>query len=200
MKNELITAGVAFFGTIVVAWLTWRLTEYSRDQADRKKDRAVAEALLASQSEALILAVVDLQTAATTNRVLWETPWEKWRSFCLAAMAGAGGYARADTDVPQWRRFFSAAAELSRVVSTERIVTKTAAAELKTELSRLAAATVPLMRHPNADIRTATGHVLRAATNGDQDAEPLDNAMAEFSDAVSAVLPSWTGRDTPATP
>jgi hypothetical protein len=69
---------------------------------------------------------------------------------------------------------------------------KTAVSGLKVELGRLAAAAVPLMRHPDARIRTATEHVMQAATANTADQAALSAAMEEFGTAIRAVLPAWS--------
>lgn len=192
MKDELITAGLALIGAALVAVLTWWLTEHSRNVAEAAKERAVAEALLGAQSDALLLAVIDLQIAARTNHVLWESKAETASTVLLALGAAAGGYARSDADVPQWRRMWVAWGEMSQVVFRDRIAKKNAISTVKVELGRLAAAAVPLMRHPDARVRTATEHVMEAATANTMDQAAVGTAMREFGEAIRAVLPSWS--------
>lgn len=193
MKEELISAGLTLVGAVLVALLTWWLTERSRDKADTAKDRAVADALLATQADAVVLAVVSLQASATTNRTLWDGPAERARTFLLASLAAVGGYARHGDNVPEWRRFFSAFGEVSTILAQDRIAAKQATAGMTAEVSRLAAATVPLMRHPNAAIRDATELVIaRATEGGGRNTSDLEAAMRQFGQAVRAVLPTWT--------
>jgi hypothetical protein len=192
MKDQLIAAGLALVGAALVALLTWWLTEHSQRKAEAEKERAVAAALLGAQSDALLLAVIDLQAAATANRIFWEGPAERARSFLLALMAAVGGYARSDPEGPDWRRFGAAFGEVGSVLGRDRIATKTALSSVKVELGRLAAAAVPLMRHPDARIRTATAQVMEAATSRVGDTEAINTAMGEFGAAVRAVFPSWS--------
>ncbi|MEQ6028252.1 hypothetical protein SOM70_37510 [Streptomyces salinarius] len=79
----LVNATIAFFA--------WRLTNLSRDRADR----AAQKESLRAQADALTVAVLDLRHAAASNRILWEGPSERGRSFLLALMSHAGGVARA---------------------------------------------------------------------------------------------------------
>lgn len=192
MKDQLIAAGLALVGAALVALLTWWLTEHSRNKAEAEKERAVAAALLGAQSDALLLAVIDLQAATTVTRTFWEGPAERARTFLLALMAAAGGFARSNPDGPDWRRFAAAFSEAGSVLGRDRIAAKTAISSMKVELGRLAAAAVPLMRHPDARIRTATEQVMEAATSGSGDTAAINTAMREFGAAVYAVLPSWS--------
>lgn len=77
MKDQLTTVGPALLGAVLVALLTWWLTEHSQDVAEAAKERAVAEALLGVQSDALLLAVIDLQATARTIHILWESKAER---------------------------------------------------------------------------------------------------------------------------
>ncbi|MFI7876054.1 hypothetical protein [Streptomyces salinarius] len=63
----LVNATIAFFA--------WRLTNLSRDRADR----AAQKESLRAQADALTVAVLDLRHAAATNRILWEGPAERGR-------------------------------------------------------------------------------------------------------------------------
>ncbi|MEU9594223.1 hypothetical protein AB0D84_31515 [Streptomyces sp. NPDC048193] len=56
---------------LVIATIAWRLTNLSRDRADRA-DRAAEKGSLRTQADALIVAVLDLRHAAAVNRILWE--------------------------------------------------------------------------------------------------------------------------------
>ncbi|MFK4547258.1 cytidylate kinase [Streptomyces tendae] len=53
---------------LVNATIAWRLTNLSRDRADR----AAEKESLRTQADALTVAVLDLQHAAAVNRILWE--------------------------------------------------------------------------------------------------------------------------------
>nr|WSX75947.1 hypothetical protein OH826_20090 [Streptomyces sp. NBC_00899] len=200
MKEVVIGSLLALVGAALVALMTWWLTEWSRDRAERQKDRAVQEALLAVQSDALLLAVVDLQTAATTNRILWEGPLERGQSFLLAAIAAGAECAASDHEGPEWRRMLRSLGAAGAVLGLDRIAVKTAVSGLKAELGRLAAATVPLMRHPDARICAATEQVMTAATAGDPSRAELETAMREFGQAVRAVLPAWSPPSDPPDP
>lgn len=192
MKEQLVAAVLALVGGGIIAVLTWWLTERSRDHADAAKDRAVAEVILAQQSDAFLLAVIGLRASRDTNHFLWERLLEHGRSILLASLAAGGGWAQHDEDAPEWRRFLSAGGAASQILAQDRIAAKTATMGLKADLARLAAAAVPLMRHPDAGISTTTEKVLKAAIQGGGRATPrLDRALEQFGEAVRAVLPSW---------
>lgn len=193
VKEDLINTGAGAIGALLVALITWWITERSRNKSEAAKERAVAEATLGAQADALILAVAELQAAAMTNRIFWEGPAERARSLVLALMAAAGGYARSDPDGPEWRRIGAAFGEVGRVLGSDRIATKTAVSTVKVELGRLVATAVPLMRHPDGRVRTATEHVIDAAAKTQsRDQAAITMAMHEFGAAVRAVLPSWS--------
>lgn len=87
------------------------------------------------------MAVVELQGAAAANRLLWEKPTERGRTFLLTVLAFTGGAARAriagGTDVQSGLVSFGHAAEL---LSRERRATKRTLAGLREPLTRAATA------------------------------------------------------------
>ncbi|WP_157840640.1 hypothetical protein [Streptomyces leeuwenhoekii] len=111
---------------------------------------------------------MELQGAAAANRLLWEGPAERGRTFLLTALAFAGGAARAriagGTDVQSGLVGFGRAAEL---LSRERVASKQIVAAVREPLTRAATAAAPLMRcsdpavgrhpAPPGDERRATG-------------------------------------------
>ncbi|MCX4587715.1 hypothetical protein OOK40_32750 [Streptomyces sp. NBC_01481] len=181
----MIEALVATATAMPVAVLSWWLTNKSRDQADAKAERATLEA----QADALILAVADLKATATTNHILWEGPVEQWRSFLLACLAAAGGYSRARLTGRGSDRLWGAAglAAAGRSLSQDRRDAKLATAGVTASAHRLAAAAVPLLRHPDRDLATATRRLVEAAHDVRNPAQ-VDAAGEAFGQAVSAAL------------
>jgi hypothetical protein len=189
--HDLVTAGYGALGALVVAVFTLWLTERIRNKSDERTARAVAEAVLAAQCDALLLALFDLRAAAMTNRMLWEGPAERWRSFLLALLAATGGYSRPPNDAAEWRRMGSAAGEVARALAADRLAVRQRLTALNVESSRLAAASVPLYRHSNARLRAAVDAVVTSATSLPVNEDQLDRAVGEFGRAVRALLPSW---------
>lgn len=188
MTNELIAAVLSVAGALAVWWITDR----SRDRQEAKKERAVAEATLSAQSDALALAVIELRTAAKIHRALWEGPMALFQSTFYAMLAAAGGMAQVGADAPTSHRLFSAIGALGRTLGQDSRTAKARTSELKVEVSRLTAAGVPLLRHQNAAIRTATENLLMAATAFHRNEAATDAAMVEFNDAIRTMLPSWS--------
>lgn len=80
----------------------------------------------------------------------------------------------------------------------DQVAKKAAVSTVQVELGRLAAAAVPLMRHPDARVRATTEHVVGTATANTTDQTALNTAMREFGEAIRAVLPIWPAPTEPA--
>ncbi|MYW46279.1 hypothetical protein [Streptomyces sp. SID161] len=120
-------------------------------------------------------AVMELQGATAANRLLWEGPTERGRTFLLFVLAIAGGAARAriagGTDVQSGLVGFGRAAEL---LSRERVASKQTVAAVREPLIR--AATPPLMRCSDPAVVTATEQLLNALSDG-EDTARLEAAL-----------------------
>ncbi|WP_406490730.1 hypothetical protein OHB06_01380 [Streptomyces sp. NBC_01604] len=143
----------------------------------------------------MTVAVVELQAAAATSRLLWEGPAERARLFVLAVMPLAGGAARAriagGTDAQCAQVGFGRAAEL---LSRERLASKQNAAAVREPLTRAAAA--PLMRCSDPAVAAATEQLLNALGDVENTAR-LEPAMEAFGRAVNAATAprlSWWAR------
>ncbi len=75
---------------VLAAWLTSRARNRQEQQAEI--------GVLRVQADAMTVAVMELRGAAAANRLLWEGPAERGRTFLLTVLAFAGGAAQARID------------------------------------------------------------------------------------------------------
>ncbi|MEV7856516.1 hypothetical protein [Streptomyces sp. NPDC088183] len=176
------------FIAVLAAWLTNRSRNRQEQQAEIGALRV--------QADAMTVAVMELQGAATTNRLLWEGPAERGRTFLLAVLAFAGGAARArvagSTDVLSGLVGFGRAAEL---LSRERVASKQTVAAVREPLTRAATA-APLMHSSDPAVVTATEQLLNALSDVENTAR-LEAALEAFGRAVNAATAprlSWWAR------
>ncbi|MCX0241815.1 hypothetical protein [Streptomyces drozdowiczii] len=166
------------FIAVLAAWLTNRSRNRQEQQAEIGALRV--------QADAMTVAVMELQSAATTNRLLWEGPAERGRTFLLAVLAFTGGAARArgagGTDVLSGLVGFGRAAEL---LSRERVASKQTVAAVREPLTRAATAAAPLMRSSDPAVVTATEQLLNALSDVENTAR-LEAALEAFGRAVNA--------------
>ncbi|MGW2331699.1 hypothetical protein ACWC5C_38945 [Streptomyces sp. NPDC001700] len=187
LASSLVSGAVI---AVLASWLTTRARNRQEQQAEIGALRV--------QADAMTVAVMELQGAAAANRLLWEGPAERARTFLLTMLAFAGGAARAriagGTDMQSGLVGFGHAAEL---LSRERIVTKQTAAAVREPLTRVATAAAPLMRCSEPAVVTATEQLLRA-TGDVENAARLEAALEAFGQAVNAAttprLPWWARR------
>lgn len=142
----------------------------------------------------MTVAVAELQGAAAANRLLWEGPTERGRTFLLTVLACMAGAARAriagGTDMQSGLVGFGQAAEL---LSRERRASKQTAAAVQQPLVRVAAAAAPLMRCPDPAVAASTEQLLSAAGDMENSAR-LAAALEAFGQTVRAATtprPSW---------
>ncbi|MFD5399307.1 hypothetical protein ACFWJW_34515 [Streptomyces sp. NPDC127097] len=186
MNSSLVSGAVI---AVLASWLTSR--------ARNRQDQQTEIGALRVQADAMTVAVVELQAAAAANRLLWDGPAERARSFLLAVMASAGGAARAriagGTDAQSAQVGFGRAAEL---LSRERVASKQNAAAVREPLTRAATAAAPLMRCSDPAVVTATEQLLNALTDVANTAR-LEVALEAFGRAVNAATApqlSWWAR------
>ncbi|NEC33834.1 hypothetical protein [Streptomyces rubrogriseus] len=178
------------FIAVLAAWLTNRSRNRQEQQAEIGALRV--------QADAMTVAVMELQGAAAANRLLWEGPAERARTFLLIVLALAGGAARAriagGTDVQSGLVGFGHAAEL---LSWERVASKQTVAVVREPLTRAATAAAPLMRCSDPAVVTATEQLLNVLSDV-EDTARLEAALEAFGRAVNAAtaprLSWWTRR------
>jgi hypothetical protein len=178
------------FIAVLAAWLTNR----SRNRQEQQTEIGA----LRVQADAMTVAVMELQGAAAANRLLWEGPAERARTFLLTVLAFTGGAARSriagGTDVQSGLVGFGRAAEL---LSRERVASKQIVAAVREPLTRAATAAAPLMRCSDPAVVTATEQLLNALSDM-EDTARLEAALEAFGRAVNAAtaprLPWWTRR------
>jgi hypothetical protein len=166
------------FIAVLAAWLTNRSRNRQEQQAEIGALRV--------QADAMTVAVMELQGAAAANRLLWEGPAERARTFLLAVLAFTGGAARAQiaggSDVQSGLVGFGRAAEL---LSRERVASKQTVAAVREPLTRAATAAAPLMRCSDPAVVTATEQLLNALSDV-EDTARLEAALETFGRAVNA--------------
>lgn len=81
---------------VLASWLTSR--------ARTRQDQQAESGALRIQADAMTVAVAELQAAAAVNRLLWEGPAERGRSFLLAVLAFCGAPPRPGPPAEQTRR------------------------------------------------------------------------------------------------
>ncbi|WP_328403927.1 hypothetical protein OHS70_34055 [Streptomyces sp. NBC_00390] len=144
MEKLIELAAQLLSGAVIAVLASW-LTTRSRNRADRQAETAALQV----QADAMTVAIMELQGAASANRLLWEGAAERGRTFLLTVLAFAGGAARTrvagGTDVLSSLAGFGRVAE---VLSRERRATKETAVTVREPLNRVAAAAAPLMRCP----------------------------------------------------
>ncbi|MFD5659398.1 hypothetical protein [Streptomyces hirsutus] len=177
--ETLVNGVVALAGGLVV----WRLTNWSRDRADRQTELATT----LERADNLIVAVVDVRASADLNHRLWERPWEQARFLALAASAAAGEGARVRViGGSEWQTFAAAASAAARVGLREIHANKTALAALREPMVRIHAAAASFLRHPNERVVETTNELL-AAVGDIKNTTRLETALEAFGQAVVAV-------------
>ncbi|MFF9192620.1 hypothetical protein [Streptomyces rochei] len=173
----LVNATVAFFA--------WRLANLTRDRADR----AAEKERLRSQADALTVAVLDLRHAAATNRILWEGPAERGRSFLLTLMSYAGGVARAQALGASDRLALTAGmGNAAETLAGDRRAVKQHVATVREPVLRLATAAAPLLHHQDATVASTAAELTTAALAEGEDTVRVDAALTAFESAVRAAL------------
>lgn len=191
--DELIELASTIVSGAFIAVLAMWLTNRSRNRQEQQAEIGA----LRVQADAMTVAVMELQGAAAANRLLWEGPTERGRTFLLTVLAFAGGAARArisgGTDAQSGLVGFGRAAEL---LSRERVASKQSVAAVREPLTRAATAAAPLMRCSDSAVVTATEQLLNALGNV-EDSVRLEAALGAFGRAVNAATApplSWWAR------
>ena len=169
----------------LIAFLTWWLTNRSRDRSDREAEKVV----LRAQADALIIATGDLRAAADAGRLLWDRPVEQLRTFFLAALIGAGRMASpTPAKGTDWPEIAAGIGEAAQFLGRERLAGKQFATTLREPVMRLTTAAAPLLRHPDATIATAAEELFAAATGDITNTARAQAALETFGRAVRVAL------------
>ncbi|MGW3269078.1 hypothetical protein [Streptomyces sp. NPDC001056] len=192
MDKLIELASTLVSGAVIAVLASW-LTNRARNRQEQQAEIGA----LRVQADAMAVVVAELQGAAAANRLLWEGPAERGRTFLLTVLAFAGGAARAriagGTDAQSGLVGFGRAAEL---LSRERVASKQSVASLREPLTRAATAAAPLMRCSDPAVVTATEQLLNALGNV-EDSVRLEAALGAFGRAVNAATApplSWWAR------
>ncbi|MET9483659.1 hypothetical protein [Streptomyces sp. NPDC006638] len=187
---ELATSLIS--GAVIAVLATW-LTNRTRDRQEQQAEIGA----LRVQADAMTVAVMELQGVAAANRLLWDRPAEQARTFLLAALAFAGGAARAriagGTNVQSGLVGYGRAAEL---LSREQMAAKQTAAGVREPFARIATAAGPLLRCSDPAVVTATEKLMNTLADV-EDTARLEVALGEFGRAVNAATAprlSWWAR------
>ncbi|MFD9190365.1 hypothetical protein ACFWCA_19305 [Streptomyces phaeochromogenes] len=184
-----IVNGVVALGSGLVIW---RLTNWSRDRADRQVELAV----FLEQADAFILAVADIRAMAAVNRRLWEHPVEQARFVALAVFAAVAEGARVQVFGGNSRQVLAAAGgAVAKLALSESRASKAAVAALRGPMLRVHEAAVPFLRHADERVVETTNELLVAM--GDiKDTARLEAALAAFGQVVVAVTEPRASRWT----
>jgi hypothetical protein len=192
MDKLIELASTLVSGALIAILAAW-LTNHSRIRQEQR----VEVGALRVQADAMTVAVTELHGAAVANRLLWEGPAERARTFLLTVLAFAGGAARAGIaggmDIQNGLVGFGRAAEL---LSRERVASKQTAAAVREPLIRAATAAAPLMRCSYPAVVTATEQLLNALSDV-EDTARLETALETFGrpvNAATAPQQSWWTR------
>ncbi|MFF9157468.1 hypothetical protein ACF1AB_35195 [Streptomyces sp. NPDC014846] len=157
-------------------------------RARNHQEQQAESGALRMQADAMTVAVMELQGAGATNRLLWEGSAERGRTFLLAVLTFAGGAARAriagGTDMQSGLTGFGHAAEL---LSRERMASKQTAAAVREPLTRAATAAAPLMRCCDPDVVTTTEQLLNALSDV-EDTARLEAALEASAEPSTQLL------------
>ncbi|MFG3182131.1 hypothetical protein [Streptomyces nigra] len=177
--DKLADGILALAGGLVI----WRLTNWSRDRADRQTELAT----LRERADNLIVAVADVQASADLTHRLWERPWEQARFLFLAGLAAAGDGARVrGMGGSEGQTFAAAAGAAARLGLQEIHANKTALAALREPMLRIHAAAASFMHHPDQRVVDTTKELL-SATGDISNTARLEAALAAFGQAVALV-------------
>ncbi|MEU1895713.1 hypothetical protein [Streptomyces pristinaespiralis] len=179
-QADTLVNGVVALATGLVIW---RLTNWSRDQADRQTELATFR----ERADNLIVAVADVRASADLNHRLWERPLQQVRFLALAAFAAAGEGAQTRVlGGSEWQTFASAGGAAAQVGLREIHANKTALAALREPVVRVHAAAASFLRHPDERVVETTNELL-AAVGDIKNIARLEEALAAFGQAVVAV-------------
>ncbi|MFJ3673827.1 hypothetical protein ACIPSE_46035 [Streptomyces sp. NPDC090106] len=180
--EKLIELASSLVSGVVIAVLASWLTARARNRQDQQEEIGA----LRVQADALTVAVAELRGAAAANRLLWEGPAERARSFLLATLGFFGGAALAKiAGGPDHLSAQVGMGQAAELLSWDRRASKQNAAAVREPLSRAASAAAPLMRSTDAAVAATTEQLLSAC--GDvENAERLEAALEAFGQAVRA--------------
>ncbi|MBD0844742.1 hypothetical protein [Streptomyces sp. TRM68416] len=161
-----------------------QLTARARNRQDQQEEIGA----LRVQADALTVAVAELRGAAAANRLLWDGPAERARSFLLATLGFFGGAALA--------RIAGGSDHLSAQVGMGQAADLLSRDRRASKQNAAAAAAAPLMRSTDAAVAATTEQLLNAC--GDvENTERLEAALEAFGQAVRAATAprlSWWAR------
>ncbi|MFF0170223.1 hypothetical protein [Streptomyces prasinus] len=177
--ETLVNGVVALAGGLVV----WRLTNWSRDRADRQTELATT----LERADNLIVAIADVRTSVDLNHRLWERPLEQARFLALIVFAATGAGVHMRVRGGSAREIFAATAGAAARLGLREIrANKTVLAALREPMMRVHAAAAPFLRHPDARVVETTNELLGAV--GDiKNTARLEAALEAFGQVVVAV-------------
>jgi hypothetical protein len=171
---DTLVADVTALGGILLGWWLNRAST-ARANADNDRTR------LQEQAAALLVAVVDLRAAVAANQAARESPRARLSLHTLAQLVVWSGMAAVEG--PPRRRLGAGAAALATWASQQRDEERRALLALPALMSPVAAAAAPLRWHPDPQVAEATGAVLDAV-NDINDQARMERALAALGQAV----------------
>ncbi|MFG2573256.1 hypothetical protein [Streptomyces sp. NPDC048481] len=182
--NSLINIGGTLASVALGAGLTAAINSRVAARTEAKQDRDT----LGAQFDALVLAVAGLRAAVEADHVLWSGWKEQARTFLLATVTGLAPAAFVKGS--DRREVAAALGGAGWFLAYERHQSRMATAGITPKLEAVIAAAAPLGRHPSSAVVDASDRLVAAAFSyhESRDSQHFDSAVADFGNAVRAVL------------
>ena len=174
MDLETYVGGIT---TLAAVPITWLLTNLTTARANTNADRVQ----LQNAADALLVAVVDIRGAVTTNHMLRESRLQRCVTVGMAGVAFASGIARATGS--DRRRALVGSGDVIRLLARERHSANLSLERLSPMMSRVAAAAAPLLHHQNSAVSTTAMELMDSAFDVDNP-DRLDAAVDAFGQAI----------------
>ncbi|MFE0654092.1 hypothetical protein ACFVZH_36660 [Streptomyces sp. NPDC059534] len=186
MDTALLTTGITVVSTVVLLFLGSWETERRNRRTEARKDAAADRAVLESQADELVEAVLALQIAGDTHDHIWAS-WAARGRLALRALAnGSAAFGRAGGDRAGAPALLIAVGEASRVIHDWDQESQVSVAGLAAPLARLGAAVTPLLRRE--DLGPAAAQVYEAAVEHYGDDNRTATALSAFHEALRSAL------------
>ncbi|MEU2757345.1 hypothetical protein [Streptomyces albidoflavus] len=169
---------------IVVAIITWGLTTLARRRADREAERTA----LQDQADTFVVAVADVQAAASVARQLYEGWPQRAAVGLLAALAAGGAAARTRAlGATDNLSLIAGLGATAPILSSARQTSQRYTASIREPMHRLATAAAPLLRHHDENLAGAADDLFNAVTRTQQP-EAVEAARERFARELARVL------------
>jgi hypothetical protein len=192
MNSDLLNTAVGVVTAVALLFLGgWENYRRTR-QAEARKDAAENRAVLETQADELVAAVLAVRVAGNAHDHLLGG----WKARAMVALRAAiqGGAAYAQSGQRGVPAFMAGYGDAASVIGLWDQESARSAAGLTAPLSRLGAAVSPLLRRPEPDLAAAAQALFTAVVDHYKDADRTAQALESFHQALQAAL------DPPAPP